>query len=265
MALSATFPIEAYYNSAGLWEISTGIYTDPSGNAFDLFYPTELGAGGFKHPILTWGNGSFGTPDKVKGLLNRLASWGFVIIASNSEWTGTGNEMLAGAQDMVILNSDPSSMFYDTLNTDQVGAFGHSQGAGGTVRATLHSGGLIKTALPINLPAQMWVSHPDAFDPSQLSVPVLFLGGSDDLLIAPPWALLYEYYIKVPGAAAMLVLNGADHLTIQSDGNGYLGYITAWLMYQLQGDQNARDAFVGDPPEANTNTNWSWQAEKNLP
>ena len=116
----------------------------------------------------------------------------------------------------------------------------------------------------INLPAQMWVSHPDAFDPSQLSVPVLFLGGSDDLLIAPPWALL-EYYFEVPGAAAMLVLNGADHLTIKNNPGGYFGYLTAWLMYQLQGDQYARGAFVGAPPEANTNTNWSWQAEKNLP
>ena len=110
----------------------------------------------------------------------------------------------------------------------------------------------------------MWVNQSDIFNVAQLTVPVLFLGGSNDWLIAPPWALL-EYYTEVPGAAAMLVLNGADHLTIQNSPNGYLGYITAWLMYQLQGDQNARGAFVGNPPEANTNTNWSWQAEKNLP
>jgi hypothetical protein len=122
---------------------------------------------------------------------------------------------------------------------------------------------LIKTAVPISLPAQIWVSQPDTFNLTQLTAPVLFLGGSTDWLIAPPWAL-WEYYQKVPGAASMLVLNGADHVTIQGSGGGYLGYITAWLMYQLQGDQYARSAFVGDPPEANTNTNWSWQAEKQL-
>ncbi len=257
------YPIEAYYRSAGPWAISSGTYTDASGDTYDLFYPTNLGADGFKHPILTWGNGSFGKTSDVKDVLNQFASWGFVTIASTSGWTGTGNEMLTGAQDMVSLNSDPDSMFYNQLNTDEVGAIGVSQGAGGTVRATLHSGGLIKTAVPISLPAPIWVTESDAFNVAQLSVPVLFLGGSNDLLISPPWTLL-EYYSEVPGAAAMLVLNGADHLTIKNSPGGYLGYITAWLMYQLQADQYARGAFVGDPPEANTNTNWSWQVEKNL-
>ncbi len=73
-----------------------------------------------------------------------------------------------------------------------------------------------------------------------------------------------EYYNEVHYAAAMLVLNGADHLTIQGNGGGYLGYLTAWLMYQLQGDQYAGGAFVADPPEVNTNPSWSWQAEKDL-
>jgi hypothetical protein len=62
----------------------------------------------------------------------------------------------------------------------------------------------------------------------------------------------------------MLVLKGADHVTIQGSGGEYLGNITAWLMYQLQGDQYGRSAFVGNPPEANANTNWSWHAEKQL-
>ena len=94
-------------------------------------------------------------------------------------------------------------------------------------------------------------------------MPILFLGGSNDWLIAPPWAL-WVYYNEVSGAAAMLVLIGADHNTIQHSGGGYLGYLTAWMMYQLQDDQYARGAFVGDPPEANMNPNWSWQAEAPL-
>lgn len=217
------------------------------------------------HPILTWGNGTNATPSQYTGVLSQLASWGFVIIASNSTATGTGNEMLAGAQDMVNLNSDPTSLFYDKLNTNEIGAIGHSQGAGGSVRATVNSNGLIKVDVPICLPAQIWISTPtDAYNPAQLTVPVLFLGGSNDFFIASPQTLK-GYYNEVPGAAALLVLNGADHNTIQGSGGHYLGYLTAWLMYQLQGDQYARGAFVGNPPEANTNSNWSHQAEKNLP
>jgi hypothetical protein len=263
MNLSSTFPIEAYYSSAGSWAISTEKYTDASGLIYDLFYPTDLGAGGFKHPILTWGDGSFGTPENYPGVLNQLASWGFVIIAWTSGQTGTGNEMLAGAQDLVNLNSDSDSKFYNKLNTDAIGAFGHSQGAGGSLRATLDSDGLIKTVVPICLPSLIWVNKNDTFDLTKLTVPILFLGGSNDWLIAPPWAL-WVYYNEVSGAAAMLVLIGADHNTIQHTGGGYLGYLTAWMMYQLQGDEYARGAFVGDPPEANMNPNWSWQAEKHL-
>jgi hypothetical protein len=36
-------------------------------------------------------------------------------------------------------------------------------------------------------------------------------------------------------------------------------------MYVLRNDSTARGAFVGSPPEINTNTSWSNQAEKNLP
>jgi len=262
---ATVYPIEAHYSVAGPWAITTGSYTDPAGNAYTLVYPTNLGANGFTHPILTWGNGTNATPSQYTGVLNQLASWGFVIIASNSTATGTGNEMLAGAQDMVNLNSDPTSLFYDKLNTNEIGAIGHSQGAGGSVRATVNSNGLIKVDVPICLPAQIWISTPaDAYNPAQLTVPVLFLGGSNDFFIASPQTLK-GYYNEVPGAATLLVLNGADHNTIQGSGGHYLGYLTAWLMYQLQGDQYARGAFVGNPPEANTNSNWSHQAEKNLP
>ena len=41
------------------------------------------------------------------------------------------------------------------------------------------------------------------------------------------------------------MLTGAGHNTIQGTGGGFLGYITAWLMYQLEGGATARQVFVG--------------------
>ena len=61
---------------------------------------------------------------------------------------------------------------------------------------------------------------------------MFFVGGQNDWLIASP-STLTGYYNKVPGAAALGVLKGAGHNTIQGTGGGFLGYITAWLMYQL--------------------------------
>jgi hypothetical protein len=255
--------IETVYKTAGSFSVSTATVT--SGTAtYYLYYPTQLGTGGMRHPIVTWGNGTNATPSNYYGLLNHLASWGFAVVAVDDPTTGTGAEMLAAAQYMVQKDSDSSSVFYQKLDTAHIGAIGHSQGAGGAVNATNHSNGLITTAVTIALPNQIWVSAGDEYYVDQLTVPVLFLGGANDIVIASP-ATQTGYYNQVPGAAAVAVLKGAGHNTIQQTGGGFLGYINAWLMYVLRNDSAARGAFVGAPPEINTNASWSNQAEKNLP
>ncbi|HEU4422599.1 MAG TPA: hypothetical protein VFR67_08665 [Pilimelia sp.] len=258
-ARAATYPIEAAYAARGTWAVSTA---DVDG-AYTLYYPTELGAGGFRHPIITWGNGTNATPSLYPGVLNQLASWGFVVIASTSTGTGTGNEILAGAEYLVARNGDPASMFHQKLDTENIGAVGHSQGAGGSVRATLASNGLITTVVPVALPDPAWVSPGHEYDVSQLTVPVLFLGGVNDFFISPP-RVLTAYYNQVPGAAAKASLRNAGHNTIQNTGGGFLGYLTAWFMYRLRNDAAARGAFAGSTPEINGNTKWSNQAGKNL-
>ncbi|MEU7855558.1 alpha/beta hydrolase [Nonomuraea sp. NPDC049141] len=251
--------IEAHYKVAGPWAVATA---DAPG--YKLYYPADLGAGGVKHPIITWGNGTGAVPTQYPGLLNQLASWGFAVVASTDTTTGTGSEMIAAAQYLIARNTDSSSVFYGKLDVTKVGAVGHSQGAGGAVNTATKSGGLIDTVIPIALPAPIWVSSGDKFYVDQLTCPVLFVSGANDTLISPNSAL-QTYYGQVPGAAAKAQLKGADHNTIQGTGGGFLGYVTAWLMYQLQGDTYARGAFAGTTPELNTNTNWQNQVEKNLP
>ncbi|MCA2223964.1 alpha/beta hydrolase family protein [Nonomuraea aurantiaca] len=251
--------IEAHYKVAGPWAVTTA---DAPG--YKLYYPADLGAGGVKHPIITWGNGTNAVPTQYSGLLNQLASWGFAVVASTDTTTGTGSEMIAAAQYLIARNTDSSSVFYGKLDVTKVGAVGHSQGAGGSVNTATKSGGLIDTVVPIALPAPIWVSSGDKFYVDQLTCPVLFVSGANDTLISPNSAL-QTYYGQVPGAAAKAQLKGADHNTIQGTGGGFLGYVTAWLMYQLQGDTYARGAFAGTTPELNTNAGWQNQVEKNLP
>lgn len=262
---AAANAIETIYKTAGSFSVSTATVTDATtALTYNLYYPTQLGSGGMRHSIITWGNGTNATPSNYYGLLNHLASWGFVVIAVDDPTTGTGTEMLAAAQYMVQKDSDSGSIFYQKLDTTSVGAVGHSQGAGGTVNSTNHSNGLIKTAVTIALPNQIWVSSGDEYYVNQLTVPALFLGGATDFIIASP-STQTGYYNQVPGAAAVAVLKGAGHNTIQQTGGGFLGYINAWLMYVLRGDTAARGAFVGAPPEFTTNTSWQNQAKKNLP
>ena len=56
---------------------------DATGTAiYDLFYPSDYAALGFKSPIVTCGNGTGGSPAKVSTFLRHLASYGFTVIAS---------------------------------------------------------------------------------------------------------------------------------------------------------------------------------------
>jgi hypothetical protein len=255
--------IEQSYNVAGTFGVSTQTVTSGA-NTYKLFYPTNLGAGGVDHPILTWANGTGGNPDNYTGLLNRMASWGYVVVASTSGSTGTGSMILAGAQYMVAQNTTAGSIFNGHLDTAKVGAFGHSQGASGALNATTASGGLIKSTLVFNMPNPIWVSAEHVVNFSLVTNPVMFMTGGNDWLISSASGNT-GYYNQVAGAAAKASLNGAGHNTIQGTGGGFLGYSLAWFEYTLRGNATARSAFVGSPPELNTNSAWSNQATKNLP
>lgn len=258
-------PVEDRYAATGPWAVSTATIRDGTGRAiYELRYPTALGSGGVEHPIVTWGNGSFATPADYPGVLSHLASWGFAVVASTSSTTGTGREILAGAQHLVAADADPSSVFHGKLDTARVAAAGHSQGAGGAVNATTLSGGLIGSTVTYALPAPIWVGSADRFSVAALRGPSLFLGGQWDVLIASP-SVLTDYYRAAGGPSAISVLRGADHNTIQRTAGGLLGYLTAWLKYTLEDDATARAAFAGSSPELLTNTAWSNQAVRALP
>jgi pimeloyl-ACP methyl ester carboxylesterase len=255
--------IEAQYAATGPWAVSTANVSDGAGS-YVLYYPTNLGQGDVDHPIVTWGNGTNAAPSNYAGLLQHLASWGFAVVASTSGTTGSGTEVLAGANYLVTKNGDPASIFNGKLDTTKVAAAGHSQGASGAANATVLSSGLIKSTVTFNLPNPSWVSAEHVTNWSQITKPFLLLTGANDWLISSASGQT-GYYNQITGPAAKASLKGAGHNTVQGNGGGFRGYFTAWLLYTLKGDTTARAAFVGSPPELNTNTNWSNQAEKNLP
>jgi hypothetical protein len=280
-----TKPIELKYYAQGSWAVTVatgGACCDSKNNKFDLYYPTNLGANGFMHPILTWGNGTFGSPIQVDYFLRHMASWGFVVIATEDSETGLGQTILDGANFMIQANANPASPFFHKLNVSQVGAFGHSQGAGGAINALLKSGGVIRTVIPIELPAQIWcTAGPNCPNVAQItSASVFFIDGSADIPISPPTQSpgttglqsIEAYYNAVPSSTVKVkgTLLGPSHNDIQGQPDcshasipcingvyGYLGYPTAWFMFQLQGDTVAHGAFVNGTGEMfSETTNW---------
>ncbi len=257
--------VEEHFRGAGPWVVATTDVTAADGLTYRISHPRDLGRDGFTHPILVWGNGSNATPALYNGVFRQLASWGFVIIGSSDKQQADGHSMLAALNWMLAANLDPAGTFFGVLNPTEIGVLGHSQGAGGAVNAANHSGGLVDTAVPINLPDRRYVERKGAFSVADLPTPTLFLGGGTDGLISTPGGLR-SYYQRVP-RAALGILRGADHLAIQRTGGGYLGYLTAWMMWQLQHDAYAGSAFIGrdrKDTEFRRNTRWQDQQEKGL-
>jgi hypothetical protein len=288
-----TRPIELKYYRAGPWPVTVAIGAeccDSSGHRFDLYYPTNLGMGGFHHPILTWGNGTNSLSGNYTFFLKHMASWGFVIIAPQDKNAGPGQTMLDGVNFLIGANSNPVSIFFHKLNVSQVGSFGHSQGAGGAINAMVKSTGTIKTVVPVELPGQQFCSiAADCPDTSHITTGSIFLvDGSLDIPISPPTQpasatglqSIAAYYSAVPAGVLKVkgTLIGPTHSDVQGVPNctlttvpcflgvyGYLGYPTAWMMFQLQNDNLAHGAFVNGTGEMFSETeNWQLVAS-NVP
>jgi hypothetical protein len=261
-----------HYSQPGPWGAAiTGSADAPAAEGVRFWYPETLGAFGADHPVLTWGNGTDARTDSYTDLIEHLASWGFVVVASNSGRTGGGDEMLAAAEWMVDQNDNPASVFYGDLNTNAVGALGHSQGAGGAIYATVESDGLITSTLPIALPDVGWWNPPFTLDDAaglvgRLEDPIFYMYGNDDLITL--WD--QEHWFDATGGPALMasLVGGHHNLPVNDElcGWGYCGqapqiegYTTAWFVYTLAHDQFARQAFVGDgggPGEIMADARW---------
>ncbi|MGQ0626422.1 MAG: poly(ethylene terephthalate) hydrolase family protein [Sporichthyaceae bacterium] len=256
-------PVDARFSAPGPWQVAVSEIKVPgSALTFRVVHPRDLGGRGVSHPILAWGNGTNATTLNYPGVIEQLASWGFVVIGSDDPQQASGVTILDAVREMIAAAADPASAFYDVLDTRRIGALGHSQGAGGAINAAIRAGGLIDTVVPINLPDVHFVADSARFDAPQFTTPTFLVGGEADYLFASP-AGLRSYYEQMP-RAALGVLRGADHLTIQRSGGGYLGYLTAWMRWQLMSDRYAGRAFTGVEPELARNPHWQGELAKGV-
>jgi hypothetical protein len=278
---AVSHPVQAAFTPPGPYATATGTVTNASGTAvYDLFYPRHYAALGFKSPIMTWGNGTGGTPADYSVFLLHLASYGFTIIASTLPNTGSGNEIDAAARYLVAQDSVPASIFHGHLNVNEVAAAGLSQGATGAVRATTNDPALIKTVMTFSEPNPVWAApNPDCptaadctADPAALTRPVFFIsthGFWDSIIASPATERTFFRSTSVHAALGIIASSdgkAADHTSIKNPpaGNpgGLLGYATAWLEYQLRGNATAARAFTGPHPELVSNANWPGSATK---
>ena len=190
---------------------------------------------GEKYPVVTWGNGTCAQPEGYGALLRYVASQGFVVVAANSRYVGSGEAQRKAIDFMTRANQDSNSPYYGRLDLSKVAAMGHSQGSGGTIAAS--SDARIDTVVLFN---------------GGTSARKPFLAISGDRDIGNPTASTYRnalsstvksaflFYHKVPQRGS-----GDGHLTLMTQPERVAPATAAWLKYVLAGDESYKSWFVG--------------------
>ena len=276
--------IEETYTAMGEYDVDYAEYPaqDLLIKQYKIWYPSALaGEEGREWPIVVMANGTGVPASRYTPVFRHLASWGFVVIGNEMQnsWSGGAS---AGALDLLAeLNEDPSSLFYHKLDLDNVGSAGHSQGAIGAINAVTAqpNGDSYKALYLASTPSSLYASTLEwAYDPALIDVPCFMTAGTglldageagspevaeeaQEVSISPLWSQ-EENYGLIPDSVPKLRARrtGADHAEMLPWPDGYM---TAWFMYWLQGDEAAGRAFFG--PDAEIVYNPLWQdIEKNL-
>ena len=242
---------------------------------YAVWYPSELEDGG-KYPVVIFANGTGSTSATYKPFMEHLSSWGFIAVGNDDQNTRTGASLEKTIQFLMRENETEGGVFYHKIDLDNIGIGGHSQGGPAVFNmvGVQEHGYMVKAVYAASatssyhteVMADQW-----EYDISKVNVPVFLTAGtgswdagtatskeqaSDDASgiaqgICPLWSL-QENYDLLPETADKVIARkkNVDH------GDSYKqfdGYMTAWFMYQLEGDQEAGKAFaVGGELEGNS-------------
>lgn len=262
-------PLEQKYADCGELETAHAEYKTDSKtiDTVRIYYPKELETSGKTYPMIVYVNASNTRALNFLPFMDRLASWGFIVVGNDDPQTGNGRSTSETLDYVLDLKDSPIS---GKIDKENIGIIGYSQGGAGAICAATNfeNSKLYKTiftgsaAYPFLAKNMGW-----EYDPSKIGIPYFMTSGtgkSDDAGVVdiskdfagvcPLESVISNYNAisedveKVRGR-----ISGAEHgdmLTLSD------GYMTAWMRYQLMGDEEAAKVFVGDDAELIKNKNW---------
>lgn len=245
--------IEAKYLAMGPYKVKhTQAEAPGDWEKFYLYYPAALSDSEDTWPVVVLVNGTGIGGSKYKAVFRHLASWGFIVLGSEDPSTCTGASADAVLAYLLSEDEREGSVFYRRVDRENIGAAGHSQGGVGVFNAVTvneHSG-LYKTAVALSPTNEEGAAVLGMdYDLTKLTIPTLMLAGTvgefeTELVI--PLEQMERMYGRMDVPKAMARRRDSEHggMLYQAD-----GYVTAWLMWQLQGDEAAAGAFQGAEAE----------------
>lgn len=259
--------IEAKYLQNGTHEVS---YKEAAAmqsfEKYEIWYPHDIENNDAKYPVVIFCNGTGVKASKYTAVMKHLASCGFVVMATEEEysWNGFGAEMclrfaIKMNREQQIHDWD-SNPFLGKLDMEHIGVSGHSQGGIGAINAAtnVEHSSMVKAVFAAS-PTQSELATTLEWDynAEKLTVPTFLTaatGNADSNTICPLEGL-QKIYDSIPVSTSKLMCrrNDGDHENMLYYGDGYM---TAWFMYWLRGDTDAGKAFFGEHAEISANENW---------
>jgi predicted dienelactone hydrolase len=186
---SSDFSQQGPYN-AGWTQVTVNRPNSSTFSAY-LFYPaTTRGRGatfdasGGNYPAITFGHGYLQSVSRYQSTLEHLATWGFFVIASESEsgffpnHSNFANDLIYCVDYLESQNQNPNSPYYRSLAVGNYGASGHSMGGGCSLLATSRDQRIRAVS---NLAAAE--TNPSAIQAMRnISVAVQLISGSSDTI-----------------------------------------------------------------------------------
>ncbi|MED5121758.1 alpha/beta hydrolase [Priestia megaterium] len=261
--------IEKKYTELGDKEVAYKEYdaNDDVIGKYAIWFPSELESKENKYPVVIFANGTGSTSSTYKPFLEHLSSWGFISVGNDDKDTRTGASLEETIKFLIKENENKDSVFYQKIDLDNIGIGGHSQGGAAVFNmvANQEHGYMIKALYAASATSSyhtMVMGDQWEYDISKVNIPVFLTAGTgywdagnatskeqatDDENgvvqgICPLWSL-QENYNLLPETMDKVVARkkNTDH------GDSYKqfdGYMTAWFMYYLQNDKEAKEIFT---------------------
>lgn len=249
--------IEGKYLQNGTYETSkkTAKAEKPI-NKYTVYYPSEMEIAEKEYPLILVVNGTGFKATKYEPMLEQLSSWGFIVVGTQDKETGTGKTTIDTLKYMLAENENEDSIFYHKIDVDNIGLAGFSQGGAGAISATtaFEESKYFKTVVPLSPACETTaagIGYP--YDISKLTIPVLMLAGTSgdfETGFVIPIVEMNAMYDKITSPKIMARRTGMTHDDMMYKAGGY---VTAWFRWQLQGDEEASKAFIGNNPEIMNN------------
>ncbi len=220
---------------------------EADGRTYYVYYPENIKSSKKTFPVLSWANGTACQPSMYTNMFAELAKGGYIVIASSETMSADGSAQIDALDFVISLNSNSSSLAYKKVNTNKLGAVGHSQGGRSSVNAAVKDS-RIKCVVSIAGSNFLEEAEPN-------SAPTLFIAGEKDMIVSPSkW--IQPAYDVAKGPAVYASLNGAIHTTCCSNPEKYSSYILDWCDAWIKGDAKALYTFSSNGTLA-SDSNWS--------